>query len=81
MYNTDNKINKALKIAMIQHNITNNELAERLEKSKQATSNLLKQDNYTLDTLDVLLSALGYKLQLTFIDTEGNKDIKIDIEL
>ena len=78
MYNTENKINKALKIAMIQHNINNNELAARLEKSKQATSNLLKQDNYTLDTLDNLLHALGYKLKLTFIDTENKNNIDID---
>lgn len=78
MYNTENKINKALKIAMIQHNITNNDLAIRLKKSKQATSNLLKQDNYTLDTLSNLLNALGYKLRLTFIDTEGNNNINID---
>lgn len=78
MYNTDNKINKALKIAMIQHNITNNELSERMQKSKQATSNLLKQDNYTLDTLDSLLNALGYKLKLTFVDLEGNNNINID---
>ena len=78
MYNTENKINKALKIAMIQHNINNNELAARLEKSKQATSNLLKQDNYTLDTLDNLLHALGYKLKLTFIDTENKNNIDIE---
>lgn len=78
MYNTENKINKALKIAMIQHNISNNDLAARLGKSKQATSNLLKQDNYTLDTLSNLLNALGYKLRLTFIDTEGNNNINID---
>ena len=78
MYNTENKINKALKIAMIQHNITNNDLAARLEKSKQATSNLLKQDNYTLDTLDNLLHALGYKLKLTFIDIENKNNIDIE---
>lgn len=78
MYNTENKINKALKIAMIQHNINNNDLAARLEKSKQATSNLLKQDNYTLDTLDNLLNALGYKLKLTFVDSEGNNNININ---
>ena len=78
MYNTENKINKALKIAMIQHNINNNDLAARLEKSKQATSNLLKQDNYTLDTLNNLLNALGYKLKLTFIDSEGNNNIDIE---
>jgi transcriptional regulator with XRE-family HTH domain len=78
MYNTDNKVNKALKIAMIQHNITNNELSERMQKSKQATSNLLKQDNYTLDTLDSLLNALGYKLKLIFEDTENKNNIEID---
>ena len=78
MYNTENKINKALKIAMIQHNISNNELAARLGKSKQATSNLLKQDNYTLDTLNNLLNALGYKLKLTFIDSEANNNIDIE---
>ena len=80
MYNKDKKLNQALKIAMIHHNINNNDLAARLEKSKQATSNLLKQDNYTLDTLDNLLSAIGYKLQLIFIDAEGNNDIKIDMD-
>ena len=78
MYNTENKINKALKIAMIQHNITNNDLAARLEKSKQATSNLLKQDNYTLDTLYNLLNALDYKLKLTFIDNQDGKHIEIE---
>lgn len=77
MYNTENKVNKALKIAMIQHNISNNELAERLKKSKQATSNLLKQDNYTLDTLDNLLNALGYKLKLTFVDAEDKNNIDL----
>ena len=78
MYNNDNKINKALKIAMIQHNISNNDLAARLKKSKQATSNLLKQDNYTLDTLYNLLNALGYKLKITFMDSENKNHIDID---
>ena len=78
MYNKDNKINKALKIAMIQHNINNNTLAERLQKSKQATSNLLKQDNYTLDTLDNLLHALGYNLKITFIDPDNKNNIDIE---
>ena len=78
MYNKDNKINKALKIAMIQHNINNNMLAERLQKTKQATSNLLKQDNYTLDTLDNLLNALGYNLKITFIDSDNKNNIDIE---
>ena len=77
MYNTDNKVNKALKIAMINHGITNNDLAGTMHKSKQAISNLLKQSNYTLDTLDGILSALGYGLKLTFTDNDGKNDIDI----
>ena len=78
MYNKDNKINKALKMAMIHHDISNNELASRLNKSKQATSNLLKQDNYTLDTLYNILQAIDYDLKLTFIDTTTNNNIDIE---
>lgn len=79
MYNKDNKLNKALKIAMIQHNINNNELSAKLQKSKQATSNLLKQDNYTLDTLENLLDALEYDLKIVFVDRSESKK-NIDVE-
>ena len=59
MYNEDKRINTALKTAMAQHHLNNNALASIMSKTKQATSNLLRQEGYTIETLNSILDSMG----------------------
>ncbi len=77
MYNEDKRINTALKTAMAQHNLNNNALASIMSKTKQATSNLLRQEGYTIETLNSILDSMGYDLKITFVDRNGKNNIEV----
>ena len=67
MLYTDNSItelHKLIKHTMIDEDIQASELAIKMNKSKQSISNLLKQDNYTLNTLYHLCNALNCELHI-----------------
>lgn len=67
LYNGDiTEIIKAIEHIKIDYNISNNEIAERMGKSKQTVSNILKgrQPNMTLDTLLSLCNAIDCNLKI-----------------
>ena len=63
---------KAIEHIKIDKNISNNNIAERMGKSKQTISNLLngRQPNMTLDTLLSLCHAVDCDLIIDFVPKE-----------
>lgn len=47
-------------------NISEAELARRLDTSPQNLSNQLKRDNFTVDRVREIANALGYDMEITF---------------
>ena len=56
------KFTNEIKIAMIKKEITQGELARRLQTSPQSLSNKMKSDNWRLDDLNNIAAALDVKL-------------------
>lgn len=63
-------LNKTIKKIMIDKEINNSDLAMKMNRSQQYISNLLKQDNYSIDTLDRIAEALGCELVMEFREKE-----------
>lgn len=61
-----NDIIKAMEHIKVDYNISNNDIAEKMGKSKQTVSNIFKgrQPNMTLDTLLSLCEAMGCELRI-----------------
>lgn len=61
-----NDIIKAIEHIKVDYNISNNDIANRMGKSKQTISNLLngRQPNMTLDTLLNLCNAIDCQLEI-----------------
>ncbi len=61
-----NDIIKMIKHIQVEYNISNNDIAANLGKSKQTVSNLLngRQTNITLDTLLNLCNAVDCELEI-----------------
>ena len=61
-----NDIIKMIKHIQVEYNISNNDIAANLGKSKQTVSNLLngRQTNITLDTLLKLCNAVDCELEI-----------------
>ena len=61
-----NDIIKMIKHIQVEYNISNNDIADNLGKSKQTVSNLLngRQTNITLDTLLNLCNAVDCELEI-----------------
>lgn len=72
-YTTINDLQKLLKHVMIDSDLTNNELAERCGKSKQAMSNLLRQDNISINQLKSICDAMGCELHIDIIPESGER--------
>lgn len=64
--NTDD-LRREIKIMLLNENLTQMELAKKLEKSPQSFNNLLRQQNMSLNTLTDIVNAVGYDLELNFI--------------
>ncbi len=60
---------KTVKHIQVDLNLSNNDIADRMEKSKQTISNLLKgrQPNVTLETLHSLCQALDCQLEINIV--------------
>lgn len=58
------ELHKLIKHIMIDSDIQQSDIALKMNKSKQSISNLLKQDNYTLNTLYQLCNALDCDLHI-----------------
>lgn len=72
-YTTINDLQKLLKHVMIDSDLTNNELAERCGKSKQAMSNLLRQDNISINQLKSICDAMGCELHIDIIPESSER--------
>lgn len=61
-----NDIIKAMEHIKVDYDISNNDIAEKMGKSKQTVSNIFKgrQPNMTLDTLLSLCEAMGCELRI-----------------
>lgn len=61
-----NDIIKAMEHIKVDYGISNNDIAEKMGKSKQTVSNIFKgrQPNMTLDTLLSLCEAMGCELRI-----------------
>ena len=56
------KFTNEIKLAMLKKEITQGELAKRLQTSPQSLSNKMKSDNWRLDDLNNIAAALDVKL-------------------
>jgi len=67
---------ESIRIALVKRgNISEAELARRLEISPQNFHNKMKRDNFTENDLQEIAEALGLKLQISFIDPETGEKI------
>ena len=70
-YNNNlNEVFKAIKHIMIDKEISQQQLSNSLNKSKQATSNIFKQSNITINTLQEICNALDCKLMIDIVPNE-----------
>ena len=62
---------EAIRIALVKRgNISESELARRMEISPQNLHNKMKRDNFTETDLQEIAAALGLKLDIHFYDPE-----------
>lgn len=59
----------AFKHYLIEHNISQSDLAIKCNISPQAVSNLLNRDNISLDKMNMLVNAVGCELVFGFVST------------
>lgn len=55
---------------MFIHDISQDDLAQTMHRSKQTVSNIFKNGNPTLETIFCMLDALGLELDYRFIEKE-----------
>ncbi|MEA4999863.1 MAG: helix-turn-helix domain-containing protein [Candidatus Limiplasma sp.] len=62
-------LTEAIRIALVKRgNISESELARRMDISPQNLHNKMKRDNFTEEDLQEIASALGLRLEIRFID-------------
>ena len=62
-------LTEAIRIALVKRgNISESELARRMDISLQNLHNKMKRDNFTEEDLQEIASALGLRLEIRFID-------------
>ncbi len=61
-----NTFAKAFKKYMIENEISQNEIAEKCNLTKQAISNLFNRNNISLDKMLMLANAAGCKIDFVF---------------
>ena len=67
---------EAIRIALVKcGNISEAELARRLEISPQNFHNKMKRDNFTESDLREIAAALGLELEINFINVETGEKI------
>ena len=64
---------KKLKIAMIELEVTQMQLAERLGQSQANMSRIMTANNYRVNDLERLVLALGCELEVNIILPNGKK--------
>lgn len=68
IYRNSNEITNNIRAIMKEKEITINELSERLNKSQSATSQLFRMKNISFDTLREITEAIGYDIDINFIE-------------
>lgn len=66
---------KKIRIAMINKNISLNELAEKVETSSQNLNNKFRRDNLSENDIRNMADALGYDVKISLIDRETGEEI------
>jgi len=66
---------KKIRIAMINKNISLNELAEKVETSSQNLNNKFRRDNLSENDIRNMADALGYDVRISLIDRETGEEI------
>ncbi len=64
-----------IRTLMVRQNVSMGELAERTGQSRQNLSNKMKRGNFTEKELITLAEALGYSVNVQFIDQEGSVEL------
>lgn len=67
-------IAKEIKKMLIDEDITQNDLAERIETSQQNLNAKLKRNNFSIKEMQQIADALGYELRIEFIKNKANID-------
>ena len=69
-------LTEAIRIALVKRgNISESELARRMDISPQNLHNKMKRDNFTEEDLQEIASALGLRLEIRFIDPNTGEAI------
>lgn len=68
--NNINELFKLVKHIMIDEEISQQELSNRLSKSKQATSNIFKQSNISINTLQDICNAMDCQLVIDIVPND-----------
>lgn len=69
-------VNHELTVAMQESGVTNAELARRMKRTPSTTLLMLQGErNLTLETLERLLRALGYRAQI-IVEKNGNRKVR-----
>lgn len=63
-------IKREIKIMLLNGNITQAELSEKLGKSRQAVSNLIRQQNISLNALTDIANAAGFDVEINFLERD-----------
>ena len=70
-------ISKIIRKILIDKNMTQTEVAEKLGTSKGNFNNQLNRDNYRLEDIIKIAEVLGYEVNLILIDKDTNENITI----
>ena len=73
MQGSKTQVSKALKKLMIDKEVTQVEVAARLEKEKQNLNNKLRNNNFRISEIEEIADILGYDIKLQFTDRYTGK--------
>ena len=68
---------KKIKVIMKRNNFTMTELANQLNCSRQNLSNKMSRNNFDERELTAIANALGYELEINFINRETGEKIEL----
>lgn len=56
-------------------NLSERDLAARMGDTPQNLNNKMKRDDFRISELEKIASALGYKMEIRFIDTDTGEEL------
>ena len=57
-------------------NLSERELAARIGDTPQNLNNKMKRDDFRLSEMEKIAAALGYKMEIKFVDTETGEEFR-----